>query len=31
VEGKGEKKKQQIKGTDQPGGGDCGAKEENIN
>ena len=29
-EGKGEKK-QQIKGTDQPGGGDWGAKEENIN
>jgi hypothetical protein len=26
-----EKKKQQIKGTDQPGGGDWGAKEENIN
>jgi uncharacterized protein HemY len=25
------KKKQQIKGTDQPGGGDWGAKEENIN
>ena len=29
-EGKGEEKKQ-IKGQDQPGGGDWGATEENIN